>query len=121
MAFVHIYVKSWVLPLLEEKLATEFDSVFANDEKPDLVALYNDADFAFFNSHPIFDDVRPTTPNSVRIGGPHLRQGIADKLPGEVRTFLEGADHGVIYISFGTVRRMGQTCRLNPWQNLITS
>ncbi len=65
-----------------------------------------DIDFGFFNSHHIFDGVRPMGPNSADIGGIHLRPAreIEDE---ELRAWLDGARDGFVYVSYGTVSAWG--------------
>lgn len=52
------------------------------------------------NSHLAIDHPRPSMPNVVDVGGIHLRP--TKPLPQDLKEFIEGAKHGVIYISFGT-------------------
>ncbi len=89
--------------------------------------LTMDMDFALFNSHPIFDGVRPmvgTTdacifsaicimfifcyrnqgPNSAEVGGIHCRPARPVEGDEELGRWMDGAGNGFVYVSFGTVR-----------------
>ena len=79
------------------------------------------ASFSLTNSHPVLGDVYPRNPNSVNIAGLHIRppkqiedEEIRDsvckvwrigdhKFNLSYRNWLDGAEEGVILVSFGSV------------------
>lgn len=55
-----------------------------------------------FNGHPAMTQVRPSMPSHIHVGGVHLKPEVSSKLSENVRSFLDSAEEGVIYISFGS-------------------
>jgi len=55
------------------------------------------------NGHPALSYPRPRMPGLVDIAGIQIRK--PKPLPSEIQTFLDGAEHGAIYISFGSFLR----------------
>lgn len=56
-----------------------------------------------FNSHPAMTNVRPRMPSHFLVGGVHLKPPATEsRLEESVQDFLDDADEGVIYISFGS-------------------
>ncbi|KAK9736966.1 UDP-glucoronosyl and UDP-glucosyl transferase [Popillia japonica] len=64
--------------------------------------IYNTS-LILFNSDNSFNQPIPTTPNSVEIGGFHVRP--PKKLPEELQKILDNAKHGVVYFSLGSVMK----------------
>eukprot|EP00095_Tigriopus_kingsejongensis_P003057 snap_masked-scaffold101_size371023-processed-gene-0.12 protein:Tk03057 transcript:snap_masked-scaffold101_size371023-processed-gene-0.12-mRNA-1 annotation:"udp-glucuronosyltransferase 2b16" len=60
-----------------------------------------DMDFALYNGNPVVDGVRPVNPNTAFVGGLHIEPN--KPLDQDLQRWIEGADHGVIYVSFGSV------------------
>lgn len=88
----------YLLPKTSQKMK----EVFHLDQAPDLVSLSYEVDMLFLNTQPLFDSVAPKNPNSIMIGGMHLHpaQPIQDR---SLLDFIEGAEHGVVFVSFGSV------------------
>ena len=65
---------------------------------------YRECSFGLYNSHPLFDDVRPLGPNQARVGGIHLRppRNLSSDHP-DLSRWLDSAVNGVVYVSFGSV------------------
>ena len=57
-----------------------------------------------FNAHPAMTTPRPSMPSHILVGGVHLKPpgSAGNVLEESVRTFLDSADEGAIYISFGS-------------------
>lgn len=55
-----------------------------------------------FNSHPAMTNARPVLPSHFLVGGVHLKPPRESKLEPSVQQFLDEADQGAIYISFGS-------------------
>ncbi|KAK9736941.1 UDP-glucoronosyl and UDP-glucosyl transferase [Popillia japonica] len=64
--------------------------------------IYNTS-LILFNSDNSFNQPIPTTPNSVEIGGFHVRP--PKKLPEDLQKILDNAKHGVVYFSLGSVMK----------------
>lgn len=69
---------------------------------PDLRDLADDTSVLFVNQHFSFSAPRPLPPNVVEIGGIHIRQ-TRKKLPDDLQRLLDDAEHGVIYVSWGSI------------------
>lgn len=52
------------------------------------------------NSDPSFYDPKPLHPSTVEVGGLHIRQNLRE-VPEDLQAFMDTADDGVIYFSFG--------------------
>lgn len=52
------------------------------------------------NSDPSFDSPKPLHPSTIEVGGLHIRQNPRE-VPEELQAFLDSADDGLIYFSFG--------------------
>ena len=87
--------------VLPDVAAVEVKELLGLDHVPDLWAMAHDVDLVFFNALPILDGVRPLNPNTIQVGGLHA---VPPKpLTGDLRKWIDGAEHGVIYVSFGSV------------------
>ena len=73
------------------------------DETPDLWGMASAADFLMVNSHPVFAGRKAVGPNTALVGGIHTREADPENVPEDVREFLDEADEGAIYVSFGSV------------------
>lgn len=58
------------------------------------------------NSHPALSYPRPKMPGLVDIAGIHIKK--PKPLPEDIKSFLDGAEHGAIYISFGSFLRSSE-------------
>ena len=67
-----------------------------------LELLSSEIDFLFYNSHPMFEAVTPNNPNTALVAGLHLRP--PTKLPADLQQILDDSKHGIIFVSFGSVR-----------------
>jgi len=54
------------------------------------------------NNHVSLSNPRPYSPNMIEVGGMHVNRKAPKPLPKNIREFIEGADHGVIYFSLGS-------------------
>ncbi|XP_069674520.1 UDP-glycosyltransferase UGT5-like [Periplaneta americana] len=67
---------------------------------PSIFDIKRNTSLVLINSHFSLNTPRPTVPAFVEVGGIHINsQG---SLPVYLEEFLNGAEHGAIYISFGT-------------------
>ena len=72
-------------------------------ETPDLYSHAQRSSMVFYNNHPVFGPVRPLLPNTASVGGMHTRSAeqISDPV---LKKWIDEAEHGVVYVSFGSVR-----------------
>ncbi|TRY74075.1 hypothetical protein TCAL_06710 [Tigriopus californicus] len=87
-------------------------------ERPDVWGAGKNAELLFTNSHPIYDGVRPINPNTIFVGGIHCREGKA--LPKDIQKWMDEAEHGVIYVSFGSILT-GSNMPLEKQQQLMNT
>ncbi|XP_059478099.1 UDP-glycosyltransferase UGT5-like [Neocloeon triangulifer] len=52
------------------------------------------------NSHPVLSQPLPLMPNAIEVGGLHIQSKLRD-LPEDMQEFIDDAENGVIYFSFG--------------------
>jgi glucuronosyltransferase len=80
-----------------ERLRNRFGS-----DLPDLRDLADNTSLIFVNQHFSFSGPRPLPVNVVEIGGIHIKQS-RKPLPDDLQQLLDGAEHGVIYVSWGSI------------------
>lgn len=68
---------------------------------PDLDILARNISLVLVNSHFSLNSPRPLVPGVVEVGGMHITP--PQKLPKHIQEYLDGAEHGVIYFSLGSV------------------
>nr|CAD7591386.1 unnamed protein product [Timema genevievae] len=68
---------------------------------PSVSDLNEKTSLVFLNSHVSVNYVQPLLPNVVPIGGMHIKSSLAP-LSKDLKTFLDNAQHGVIYFSMGS-------------------
>ncbi|XP_072946256.1 UDP-glycosyltransferase UGT5-like [Epargyreus clarus] len=83
----------------EEIVHVELKRIFGSD-MPSVHELRRNVDMMFLNIYPIWDFNRPVPPNVIYLGG--LHQNPRKDLPKELKSFLDSATDGVIYMSLGT-------------------
>lgn len=74
---------------------------------PTLEELARSVSVILQNAHAPMASIKPNVPGIVDVGGIHIAQ--VQPLPDEIKTFLDEAEHGVIYFSFGNYK----TCNGN--------
>ncbi|XP_047114716.1 UDP-glycosyltransferase UGT5-like isoform X1 [Schistocerca piceifrons] len=70
------------------------------DSIPPLVDIAKNTSMLFMNTNPALTPPRPLVPAVVEIGGIHLKP--AGQLPKDIQKFMDEAEHGVIYFTFGS-------------------
>ncbi|XP_067012668.2 UDP-glycosyltransferase UGT5 [Anabrus simplex] len=73
---------------------------FKDPTFPGVSALEPNASLLLVNSHVSLSFPRPFTPNTIEVGGMHIKA--AKKLPKDLQQFMDSAKHGVIYFSLGS-------------------
>lgn len=65
--------------------------------------LMFEVDFAFLNNHVLWESSIPVNPNTVYVGG--LFCGPTRPLVKDLEDWIQGAENGVILVSFGSVSK----------------
>lgn len=63
--------------------------------------LISNVDLQLVNAHPALGFLRPILPNTIQLGFLHIKP--AKTLPEDLQKLLDTSEHGVIYMSFGTI------------------
>lgn len=71
------------------------------DPKPKLHELRKNVSLVLLNNHFSLHFPRPYVPNMIEVGGLQINR-TPKKLPADLQTILDKAEHGVIYFSLGT-------------------
>ena len=99
---VAIYAMSYTIShVLIYYMNQDLKELMQLETTPDIWKNAMETNMVFCNGHPVFDGVRPVNPNTIFVGGMHTVP--AKPLTGKLKTWVEEAEHGVIYISFGSV------------------
>ncbi|CAH0384972.1 unnamed protein product [Bemisia tabaci] len=91
----------WYLLPSQEKLVREHFKYPGADSMPPLSSMIKNISLMLVNSHFSIEYSRPLVSNVIEVGGMHINP--AQKLPQDLQTFLDEAELGVIYISFGSI------------------
>ncbi|XP_041630373.1 UDP-glucosyltransferase 2 [Drosophila kikkawai] len=96
-AYEYIY-QNWVnLPRQEALYRKYFPS-----NKQDFYEMRRGTSLVLLNTHVSLSNPRPYSPNMIEVGGMHVNRNDPKPLPVDIREFIEGAEHGVIYFSLGS-------------------
>lgn len=97
-------VRNWYI---HKQTNAILDEVFPGVERPNLLELERNASLALHFGHPlIMDGNRPYAPNFISLGMMNCRE--AKELPKDLKTYMDDAPEGVIYVSFGSVVKASQ-------------
>ncbi|CAL4112549.1 unnamed protein product, partial [Meganyctiphanes norvegica] len=86
-----------MLPQLQAEVEEYFPGM------PPVLDLYGNYSLLLLNSHFAMDGLNPLLPNQVEIGTITAR--LAQPLPKDLGEFVDGAEHGVIYFSLGSMAK----------------
>ena len=82
------------------KVESLLDQHFPGETRKSLLELEKNASLAFTFGHPLIaDGLRPIAPNHIYLGMMNCRE--PKPLPDNLKSFIEDAKHGVIFVSFG--------------------
>lgn len=95
--------KFWFLPE-QNKLAQKYFSHLGNI--PTIEELIQNVSMVFINTHRSVQLPRPSMPTHVNVGGVHLQS--PKPLSDDLQSFLDEAEDGVIYFSFGSIMKASQ-------------
>lgn len=73
---------------------------------PSIDDLLKNVSLILVNTHRSVLTPRPAMPGIINVGGAHIKPPKA--LPNEIQTFLDEAEHGVIYFSLGTILKSSE-------------
>lgn len=78
------------------------EDIYPNGSKmPSLDEIKRNISLVLLNTHVTLGTVRPNHPNMIEVGGLFIENN-SDALPSDIKTFLDDAKHGVIYVAFGS-------------------
>ncbi|XP_034243932.1 UDP-glucuronosyltransferase 2B15-like [Thrips palmi] len=89
----------------QSKLQDGSDAVvreFFGDNVPPLRELVKNTSLLLLNRHESINAARPTPPNIVHVGGLHIAPP-PGTLDADLRSWMDGAEHGVIFFSLGSM------------------
>ncbi|XP_017005921.2 UDP-glucosyltransferase 2 [Drosophila takahashii] len=72
------------------------------NNKQDFYEMRKSTSLVLLNNHVSLSNPRPYSPNMIEVGGMHVNRKAPKPLPKNIREFIEGAEHGVIYFSLGS-------------------
>lgn len=83
----------------QNKLAQKYFGHLGN--LPTIEELSKNVSMIFINTHRSIQIPKPSMPTHVNVGGVHMK--LPKSLPDDLQTFLDEAENGVIYFSFGSI------------------
>ncbi|XP_072948769.1 UDP-glycosyltransferase UGT5-like [Epargyreus clarus] len=98
--YEYFWWKFWYLEK-QEQLVETYLAEFLTDRPPSLYDIQKNASLLMINRHFSFHKPAALLPNIVEIGGIHLSQSNSS-LPKDLQEILDNAEHGVVYVNFGS-------------------
>ena len=96
----HVFRNYYILGKVNQLL----DKHFQGEERPCLLDLERNVSAVLAFTHPLIaNGFRPTNPNYVDLGMMNCRTPVKIKDDPKLKTFLDDAKDGVVYVSFGSV------------------
>ncbi|TRY78677.1 hypothetical protein TCAL_13198 [Tigriopus californicus] len=103
MVFEH-GVRNWYI---HKNVDAILDDLFPGVKRPSLLDIERNASLALTFGHPlIMDGNRPYAPNFISLGMMNCRE--SKELPQDLKSYMDDAPEGVIYVSFGSVVKASQ-------------
>ncbi|XP_029346054.1 2-hydroxyacylsphingosine 1-beta-galactosyltransferase isoform X2 [Acyrthosiphon pisum] len=98
---LQLYIENYLyLPKMKEVMDTHF--IYKGwESRPSLEDMLNNVSLTLVNSHHAVGVSRPYLPGVIDVGGMHIKE--SNSLSEDLQTFIESAEHGVIYFSFGSL------------------
>ncbi|XP_017837392.1 UDP-glucuronosyltransferase 2B31 [Drosophila busckii] len=93
-------MRRWYYLPKMQALAVKYFGESIKGELPNVLQLERNISLMLINSHRSVDLPRPSMPGLISVGGAHIKP--AKKLPANMQTFLDNAEHGVVYFSLGS-------------------
>lgn len=79
-----------------------YEQIFSDPNKPTVQQLRQNVALVLLNQHFTLSYPQPYVPNMIEVGGIHINREAPKALPDDIRRFVEGAEHGVVYFSMGS-------------------
>lgn len=106
-----LYYYNEEIPLQNEIIK----SVLGDDKAPDMWSIESSADLLLINSFEILNNIRPSVPTTIYLGGIHSR-GVPAPLSSSLAQFLDEAER-VVYVNLNTAIQQDPT----RYQKLLTA
>lgn len=92
-----------VMPLVSTPKQQQYlDELFPSAmDMPTIDELKRNVSLVLLNTHLTVGTARPYAPNMIEVGGMHIERNV-EPLPKYIQTFLDEAEHGVIYLALGS-------------------
>ncbi|XP_050533046.1 UDP-glycosyltransferase UGT4-like isoform X1 [Daktulosphaira vitifoliae] len=101
IGFLQLYPEDFIhLPKYKDIMDTFFKYP-GWETRPSMEDMLKNVSLTLVNAHFSVGITRPYLPGTVEVGGLHIKE--AKQLSGKFLEFIESAEHGVIYFSFGTI------------------
>ncbi|XP_022181877.1 UDP-glucuronosyltransferase 2C1-like isoform X2 [Myzus persicae] len=114
---LQLYVENYLyLPKMKEVMDTHF-TYKGWESRPSLEDMLNNVSLTLVNSHYAVGVSRPYLPGVIDVGGMHIKE--SKSLSGDLQTFVDSAEHGVIYFSLGSVVNLNHLPQEKLKQNVI--
>lgn len=94
-------------PLKHRSMQEKLLPHFSNKKMPTLSELMRNVSLVLLNTHVTFGYPRPYPPNMIEVGGIHINKS-DEKLPENVKEFLNKASNGAIYLSLGSALKFSK-------------
>ncbi|XP_067012380.2 UDP-glucosyltransferase 2 isoform X2 [Anabrus simplex] len=94
--FGYLFREFYFLPKQQELVK----KYFKDPSIPPIQEMEKNASLLLLNTHFSLGFPRPFTPNTIEVGGMHIKPG--KKLPEDIQKYMDGAKHGVVYFSLGS-------------------
>lgn len=78
-------------------------SKYFGSNVPPLDEIAKNTSLLLINTSPVLNQARPLPPTVIEVGGIHIRP--PSKLPQDLQKYLDEAEHGVIYFTYGSTVR----------------
>jgi len=82
---------------------------FFGEDMPPIAELVKNTSLIMVNRHVSINPARPVNPNVINVGGLHLKDARPDRhgagLAPDLRAWMDGAEHGVIFFTLGSLVR----------------
>lgn len=99
----HHWFDDIVMPLVSTSIQQQYlNELFPNaTNMPTIDELKRNVSLVLLNTHLTVGTPRPYAPNMIEVGGMHINRDI-EPLSDHIQKFLDEAEHGVIYLAFGS-------------------
>lgn len=96
--YEEIVLPLYYLPIQQKIMEENFPNT---KHWPSLADIKRNVSIVLLNTHVTYGTARPYPPNMIEVGGMQIKKKLK-LLPPDIQHFLDGAENGVIYVSFGS-------------------